>query len=677
MRLSSSAQHALFRFTAALAISALALAACGGQDAGDTTEAATRPSETRETAPAAAETKAPAPPKTPRAELVARMRSLYEGWAAREAALVKGFGRGFDKALGKLRWYRRLSTKAYEAREYQPIFSRGAQLTEGADALLEALYAVEEHGLSPEPYDLEGLRETLKAFSDKSLAYQQTLPIPAEGKALWDFLTAQRRRLPLDDVALTAAAEEAGYSDADVNRLEEAEGYLDRILSARDALNGALRDVDIALTWRYLRYIYDMRLSRRAHPFFADKTDGAGVERTADEVYAAFEATDFDSLGAALKALEPRIPDYAKTKAGLARYRAFAAAYPEHIELPSAVRRLRRGGKKKDLVARLQQRLAQEEYFDGEVDGVFGEALERAISLYQQTHQIKVSGRVDSITRKSLNTSFADRVAQLELSLRRHRESELHQGEWRFGDRPLRGRVNIPAFEATFFKDGEVARQHKVVVGNNKVEVDFETGKKGRFNQTRMFTAELRTVVLNPTWKVPKRIKEQELDLKLMDEPDFYEKHNYDVKILADGTEQVVQLPGPGNALGLVKFLFPNQFAIYMHDTPKKRLFKRPVRAFSHGCMRTENPLDLARWLLVEQGDWTDERFDRVLASRQEYGVALDEKIPVTIDYNTVGVHSSGRMMFYSDVYRYDRDYNAGKTPYRKDSDHYMTVVIN
>ncbi|MCA9517932.1 MAG: L,D-transpeptidase family protein [Myxococcales bacterium] len=266
-------------------------------------------------------------------------------------------------------------------------------------------------------------------------------------------------------------------------------------------------------------------------------------------------------------------------------------------------------------------------------------------------------------------------MQQIELSLRRHRESELHQGQWRFGTTPLRARVNIPAFQATFFKDGVAAKQHNVIVGNNAVEVDYDSGRKGHYNHTRMFSAEMATVVLNPVWRVPKRIKEQELDQKLMDEPDFYEKHNYEVKTLPDGTEQVTQLSGPGNALGLVKFLFPNEFAIYMHDTPNKRLFKRTIRAFSHGCMRTENPLDLAKWLLVDQGEWSEEKFQQVLDSRQEYGVALKTKIPITIDYNTVGVHSSGRMMFYADVYRYDKAYFEGNVPFRQDRDHPLTIV--
>lgn len=664
---------------------ALLLGACGEADpAGAPTSLPNAPTAGDRSAPpnidgvplaggaaaAVAEAAAPA-----RAELVRRARQIFDTWAEREAALVSDYAPAFQASLAELRWYKRLSTQAYEAREFRPFFSEGAQLTESADKLLEALYAVEDHGLDPGPYDLDALRAIVKEFSDRALAYQDALTIPVDVKPTWDFVNAQRQRMPLTQRGLEEAAAAAGLSDADVGRLDEVASHLDGIFAARVALNTALRDLDIALVNRYLRYIYDMRFARRAHPFFADESDGAGIERTAEDVFAYFSQTDFSAIGGALAGLEPKIGEYALLKAGLALYRRYAEEHPEHIELPSRVERLRSRAKPKrdELVEELQRRLAQEEYWSGPIDGLYGPELEEAVRFYQETHQIKESGRVDRITRISLNRSFAERAEALVLGLRRHRESELHQGEFRFGETRLRGRVNIPAFQATFFKDGDVARQHNVIVGNNNLETDA-AGKRGYFNQTRMFTSEMRTIVLNPTWNVPPRIKE-DLDMKLLDQPDFYERHNYAVRILPSGTEQVTQLPGPNNALGLVKFLFPNQFAIYMHDTPNKRLFNRTLRAFSYGCMRTEDPLDLAKWLLVDEGEWTAERFEQVLQSRQEYGVALKEKIPITIDYNTVGVHPSGKIMFYADIYRYDRDYFAGKTPYRADRSHFMTVM--
>ena len=237
-------------------------------------------------------------------------------------------------------------------------------------------------------------------------------------------------------------------------------------------------------------------------------------------------------------------------------------------------------------------------------------------------------------------------------------------------------RINIPQFEATFYKEGKAVRTHRIVVGSNAISVDEQTGYKGYFNRTRLFSRQMVTVVLNPTWRVPPRIKEQELDPKLMEDPDFYETNNYDVVIHDDGSEHVIQLAGANNALGEVKFLFPNEWSIYMHDTPKKRLFKRQIRAFSHGCMRLHEALDLARWVLVENEGWTNERFDKVLKKRKTYGVPLKNKIALTIDYSPVAIHENGRAMFFSDIYKFDRDQAAGKTPYRQPTKGRQTQVV-
>ncbi len=358
----------------------------------------------------------------------------------------------------------------------------------------------------------------------------------------------------------------------------------------------------------------------------------------------------------------------------LARYRQLADEHTP-IELPRAAKKLKLGSEG-EVVQQLEKRLLQEAYLEGEVTGKYDERLQNAVKAYQETHQFKPTGEMDRKARSSLNIPLARRAVQLARGLQRHRESELHQGKWRFGTVSIQARINIPQFEATFFKDGELARTHRVVVGSNAVSVDERTGYKGHFNRTRLFSRQMVTVVLNPTWRVPPRIKEQELDPKLMDNPDFYETNNYDVLIHDDGSEHVIQLAGPNNALGLVKFLFPNEWSIYMHDTPKKRLFKREIRAFSHGCMRVHEALDLARWVLVDNEGWTNDRFDKVVKKRKTYGVPLKKKIAITIDYNPVAVHENGRAMFLSDVYKFDRDQAAGKTPYRQPTKGRQTQVV-
>ena len=143
----------------------------------------------------------------------------------------------------------------------------------------------------------------------------------------------------------------------------------------------------------------------------------------------------------------------------------------------------------------------------------------------------------------------------------------------------------------------------------------------------------------------------------------FYEKNNYTVRVLEDGTEVVYQNAGPGNALGRVKFLFPNEHSIYMHDTAKKKLFKNRIRAYSHGCMRVHKALDLAEYLLERQGLMTAKELKAVLESKKERGVNLKEHIPVHIDYNTISVSENGDMMFLLDIYEYDKAFYDGEVP--------------
>lgn len=609
---------------------------------------------------------------------------VYAAWSAEEAAIVEDAKGRLAAAIdGQSGAFAKSVKSLYDARQNRLIFSRGGELTEEADKLLEILYAVDTHGVPVAPYALDDLRAGVKAFSDASLAAQDVVARgqTEDEKALWEFLLANRATAERD---LVARAEDAGLGDDDLGRLSEARKRVNALLSARKQLNAVLVELDVALARRLHRWVYDMRFARRAHPFTADKSDEAGIARAEKDIVKLLSQVELDATGAIdqlARLVTPAFPDYEPTRAALARYRALAEQHPEHLELPKEVDKLaidmKGMAKAADAIRLLERRLIQEGYLAGEPTGTFGPELETAVKLYQETHQLKVTGKLEKVMRGSLNRTFAERAKTLELSLQRYRESDLHQGVFRFGEVPARARVNIPGFEARFYRGSELARTHRVVVGNNDTDVDAELQKKGKLNQTRLFTAEMQTVVLNPVWRVPRRIKEQELDQMLMDQPDYYEKHNFKILMNPDGSERVVQQPGPGNALGLVKFLFPNQFAIYMHDTPKKKLFERPVRAFSHGCMRTENPLDLARWILVEvDKEMTNEQFDEILASREERHFAVNPRIPISTDYVTTTIDAEGRVHFLADIYGFDRDYFEGKVPHRADRDFPMTVVF-
>jgi murein L,D-transpeptidase YcbB/YkuD len=558
------------------------------------------------------------------------------------------------------------------------LFFADGSMTATGEQFLKLYREVEAHGLDLERLDVAGLDAAVKAWTDARDAAAKGLEGgSAAEKALLGVITATRGQ---PEEAIEDALEKAGLDeDAASQALDALGARLGPLAEARRAVGQAMVAADREMLARLVRFAFEMRFARWAHPFRADKDLAAARRRVGAELGAWLErflkpdGLDLDGLVAAAT---PQHPDYARTVEALARYRDLARRHATHLELGKEVEKLRRG-KSGPAVAKLAERLSQEGYLKGGAGEKFDGALEEAVLAYQRTHQIKDSGEVDKVMRQSLNKPYAERAAQLALSLQRLRESDLHQGEARFGETQMRIRVNLPAFEATFFTGREEVRRHRVVIGNNTTEGDVRSGKRGKMNHTRLFSAEMSTVVLNPTWNVPRRIKEQELDLLLMEEPDYYAKHNFEVKVMPDGSEVVVQQPGTGNALGVVKFLFPNDYAIYMHDTPSKNLFSRPVRAFSHGCMRTENPVELARWLLIEvTGRLTAEKFDEVLESRKESAFALDPKIPISTDYVNTGFDAEGRLVFYSDVYGYDRDFADGKTPYAADPDHPNTLVF-
>jgi len=588
-----------------------------------------------------------------------------ERWAEREASFVDAYREGFKRLLKTPRWFKRLTTQAYEARDYALLFSDGVALNGAGRAMLQAVRGVADHGLDPKTYGLDELEGLVAAVERDRGAYDKVLggvTDPKE-KALWGVLDAIRRSGTVGAADLDDLLAKNDLDDRDVPSIGRLRDRMEAMFQAKDQLNRSFMALDLALLGDYFRYAFDMRYARIAHPFRADESYGKGVERAAEALYARYQRTDFEHFDEALADLVPKIPDYAQLQEGLRRYRKLAAEV-EQVKLPKGARRLKRGSKGK-LVNALRRRLRQENYFDGPETGPYDDALAEAVRFYQDTHQLKQTGEMSRSTVRSLNRSFAERADQIALGLMRFRESDLHQDpDFRFGTAPVTVRVNIPAFEAVFYRDGKIARRQRVVVGSNAVSVHEQTGKKGYFNRTRLFSQVMKTIVLNPTWRVPARIKATELDREVMEEPDYYAKHGYEVRILDDGTEEVVQLPGPNNALGLVKFLFPNQFSIYMHDTPKKRLFARPLRAFSHGCMRVEGALDLAKWILTEVEQMTPRKFQRIVDSRETYGVAIKTRIAVTIDYCTVGIHPSGRVAFYADIYRFDRDFRAGKTPY-------------
>ncbi len=281
---------------------------------------------------------------------------------------------------------------------------------------------------------------------------------------------------------------------------------------------------------------------------------------------------------------------------------------------------------------------------------LYDDELVKAVQKFQTLHGIDPDGAVGRKTVSELNVTAQQRVDQVRLNLERARWV-LNQ----LGDEFVI--VNISGFHMYVVKDGVPVWNARVVVGRT-------------YRQTPMFKSNMRTVVLNPTWTVPPTILKQDLLPKIARDPSYLASHNM---VVVDGSGarvdpgtidwsqarrrfpyNLVQQPGPDNSLGQVKFLFPNEHAIYLHDTPNRSIFNRADRAASSGCIRVEHPMELAAYLLTGDTDWPKERVDQVLASGKLQNITLKRSMPVVIMYWTAQLDRDGTMHFFPDLY--DRD---------------------
>lgn len=233
---------------------------------------------------------------------------------------------------------------------------------------------------------------------------------------------------------------------------------------------------------------------------------------------------------------------------------------------------------------------------------------------------------------------------------------------WRWMPRDLGDRyvfVNVPAYQMQVMEGEKPVLAMRVIVGDPK-------------HQTPLFNDEMTTIVLSPNWNVPESIIRKEMLPKLVDDPGYLQRQNiqvvgtsgqvidedavdwYDESALA--RLHFRQEPGPQNALGLVKFQFPNQFDVYMHDTPQDALFNKERRALSHGCIRLENPVALAEYVMRDNPQWTTEKISAAMNAGHEQAVALKEHLPVHIGYFTAWVNPDGSVTYTDDPYNLDEN---------------------
>jgi len=372
-----------------------------------------------------------------------------------------------------------------------------------------------------------------------------------------------------------------------------------------------------------------------------------------------------EGMDAVLRDLFPPTVDYASLRAALRNYRELAAGepFPDAPKMPRSKYHRLELGKTGGRVTALTRRLAAEGYFDLPPQDVFDEAVDAALRRYQRGHGLEEDGIAGPSVARWMKRTAAEKVLWLRTAMRRHRESRARRT-------PTHIRVNLPQFWLTASRDGETVLSFGVVVGDETEKEDEETKERSRPNATPLLQSMVSHVVWNPLWQVPDRVKQEELDLNVLVNPNWYAEHGYELRRNKDGSEHAVQLPGPDNSLGQLKVLFSNVHNVYMHDTPQRRYFTRGKRAYSHGCMRLGKPVELARFLLEPAGQWDAEEVRRLLEEPKEHDdypkglyerrwVKLKQRVPIFTEYQTVVADREGGVVFLADLYDLDRPYRS------------------
>ena len=368
----------------------------------------------------------------------------------------------------------------------------------------------------------------------------------------------------------------------------------------------------------------------------------------------------------AVREAAPRIPLYEQLREALARYRGLVDHPAWQQPLPplppsagaprGAAAKLEPGQSYAGLALlaerlRVLEDLAPQAALPSRYEG----ALVDAVRAFQQRHGLAADGVVGKATLAQLQVSPAARVRQIELMLERLRWTPLMRSSRMIV-------INIPEFvlRAYEVQDGRirVREQMKVIVG------------KALDTRTPLFDEDMRFIEFSPYWNVPPSIARNELVPRLRRDPGYFEREGFEfvaaggqvdtalsaaqLDAVLAGQARIRQRPGPQNALGDIKFVFPNRDNIYLHHTPSVRLFERERRDLSHGCIRVEQPVALARFVLQGMPDWTAERIRQAMAGGASATLRLAEPVPVVIAYGTTLVRD-GKLLFFEDLYGHDR----------------------
>lgn len=682
--------------------------------------------------------------------------------------------------------------EVYAELEFKPHIIVQGNLSPAGKVIWENLQTLSDHALDPKPYRLGEIEEKLARLAEDAKGATSNDLAASDAHRAWvtQWLTSQNQ----EDFDLNAEGAQLAATDALI-----ASGTADELQAAMKAheefglkLAKQTAELEHLLAHDWLRFarnvghlhVRDQFIHPRHDDYYNDPEIRRQSERPVDAV-ASYKAgvmwrkasavaksmrNETEILHRRIKAsladilvaedpavlaaaIPPAHPQYAKLLAEYKRYRAIVDAggwkdVPEKKRL--------RPGAREAVVKDLKERLQIEGYYEGAIDNRYDAALKEAISAYQRTHQMEVTGEPHRTFWRSLNVPAKRRLAQIEINIKRWRYSNTAHDE---DDAYVY--VNIPDFTAELWDQGKREMRFAIVVGNNDLVEDLETGEKDHANRTPWpIAAFIDRAIYNPYWNVTPRVRTNEIlpevkkyveasyekkRLKKIEQqkhyevlrqalqggtgstspstpttftsttvtdptarpaapaapasdkekttglspashaefaahpeeypyynaelgavdvsttipgnvPRWYEENNYEVMYPSKKWEYVRMTPGPHNALGLVKVIFPNLHDVYLHDTNAKPLFARDIRAFSHGCMRMSKPLEFAEYLLRRDNLYEESDIPRVLKDGTYLPVFLKRQVPVYVEYHTVRVDDDGRANFLADIYDADAE---------------------
>ena len=432
----------------------------------------------------------------------------------------------------------------------------------------------------------------------------------------------------------------------------------DRLQSLNGASTGsAAARFDVAMTVCTMRYVSDLRIGRINPQHFKY---GLSVEGKKYDLaqFLRDKLIPSQNVKATIEGVEPPFPAYRRSEQALARYTDLARL-DNGEKLPTVTKPIEPGQPYAGVprLTRLLRLLGDlpEDAAGSQDAGVYSGALVDAVKRFQRRHGLDEDGRLGAGTIKQLNVPLTDRVRQLQLTLERWRWLPAE-----FSAPPII--VNIPDFRLRALdEDNNPALDMRVVVG------------KAMRTETPVFSRDMTYVVLRPYWNVPPSILRSEIVPAIQRDRGYIASKNYEVttfdgKVVTSGTisdEVLAQLkagklmvrqkPGPTNALGLVKLIFPNENNVYLHSTPSQSLFSRSRRDFSHGCIRVEKPAELTVWALRNNPGWTLEKVQQGMQSgKDNVTVTLAKRVPVFIVYGTALAYANGEVHFSDDIYGFD-----------------------